>query len=194
MKLKITTAKLPTVYGVFQIIIYKSIKDGLEHVVLLNEANLKRPTLVRIHSQCLTGDVFSSLKCDCRDQLIMSLIKIGRQGGVLIYLNQEGRGIGLINKIKAYALQEKGLDTVEANKKLGFDTDLRDYKIAAQILKDIGILKINLLTNNPDKVKQLRKYGIEVAKTTTLEISPNNINHSYLSTKKSKLGHLLKQV
>ncbi len=191
---RITTAKLPTVYGVFQIIIYKSIKDNLEHVVLLKKKNLNKPTLVRIHSKCLTGDVFSSLKCDCRDQLIMSLTKIGTTGGALIYLNQEGRGIGLTNKIRAYALQEKGLDTIEANKKLGFAPDLRDYKVAADILKNLGISEIALLTNNPDKTDQLRRFGITITESIPLEVIPNDINKSYLKTKKEKLNHKLRMV
>lgn len=190
--IKAASAKLPTLYGTFKIFIYKS-TDCREHVALILGKAPGKIVLTRIHSQCLTGDTFFSLKCDCGDQLKISLEKIQKTGsGILIYLNQEGRGIGLINKIKAYALQEKGHDTVEANKTLGLAVDARDYKIAAYILKDLGILRINLLTNNPDKIKQLKKYGIEIAKTTSLEISPNNINHSYLLTKKDKLGHLLK--
>lgn len=191
---KITSTKLPTIYGVFQLIIYKSINDGLEHAVLVAGKQLKSPTLVRIHSSCLTGDVFSSLKCDCRDQLITSLGKIGKMGGILIYLNQEGRGIGLGNKIKAYALQEKGLDTIEANKKLGLAADNRDYKIATQILKDLKISQAVLMTNNPDKAYQLIKYGIKVTKCISVEIAPNQINKSYLKTKKEKLGHKLNLV
>lgn len=191
---KITSASLPTAYGNFQIIVYKSIKDNFEHVALVKAKNFQEHTLVRIHSQCLTGDVFSSLKCDCRDQLIMSLIKIGQEGGVLIYLSQEGRGIGLTNKIKAYALQDKGYDTVEANKKLGFEADLRDYKIAAQILKDLNIDQIALLTNNPAKIRELKGYGITVAECIPLEVIPNKINKSYLKTKKNKLGHKLNLV
>lgn len=188
---KIASAKLPTSYGRFQIMIYQSVKDKSEHVLLAKGKRLKKPTLVRIHSQCLTGDVFSSLKCDCKEQLHQSLVKIGKQGGVLIYLNQEGRGIGLTNKIKAYKLQEEGLDTVEANKKLGFAEDLRSYKVAAQILKDLNISQITLLTNNPNKVTQLASYGIEVIRCIPIEIAPNHINQSYLKTKKDKLGHKL---
>lgn len=189
--IKIASAQLPTSYGRFQIIIYQSVKDQSEHVVLTRGKRLKKPTLVRIHSQCLTGDVFSSFKCDCKEQLHKSLMKIGKQGGVLIYLNQEGRGIGLTNKIKAYKLQEQGLDTVEANKRLGFAEDLRSYKVAAQILKNLNISQIILLTNNPNKVSQLASYGIEVTRYIPIEIAPNQINKNYLKTKKNKLGHKL---
>lgn len=190
--IKIASAKLPTSYGIFRIIIYKSIKDNLEQVVLLKGESFKKPTLVRIHSQCLTGDVFSSLRCDCSEQLHKSLIKINKaKSGVLIYLNQEGRGIGLANKIKAYALQEKGLDTVEANKHLGLAADLRDYQVASEILKDLKIYKIVLLTNNPDKVSQLTSLGITVTRCAPLEVTPNKTNKGYLRTKKDKLGHKL---
>ena len=200
--IKIVSAKLPTKFGIFEIIVYKGIKDGLEHAVLLRskkftsfkENKYKNPTLVRIHSQCLTGDTFSSLKCDCGEQLMISLKRIGKMGGVLIYLNQEGRGIGFTNKIKAYALQDKGLDTIEANKKLGFAPDLREYKVAAQILKDLGIHQIVLLTNNPDKTSQLMRFGITITKCIPLEVAPNKINKSYLKAKKDKLGHNLKLV
>lgn len=192
---KIASAQLPTTYGKFRIMIYKSIKDGFEHVVLLKGKGPDKSTLVRIHSQCLTGDVFSSLKCDCREQLVEALTKIGQaKKGVLIYLNQEGRGIGLVNKIKAYSLQEKGLDTVEANKRLGLAADLRDYKIAAEILKDLNLSKITLLTNNPDKVNQLTYFGITVTACIPLEVPPNRINKSYLKAKKERMGHKLKLV
>lgn len=189
--IKIASATLPTSYGRFQIMVYQSVKDKSEHVVLAKGKRLKEPTLVRIHSQCLTGDVFSSFKCDCKEQLHKSLIKIGKDGGVLIYLNQEGRGIGLANKIRAYALQEKGFDTIEANQKLGFAADLRDYKVASEILKDLNIYKIALLTNNPHKANQLISFGITVTKCLPLEVTPNKINKSYLKTKKNKLGHKL---
>lgn len=192
--LKIASVTLPTRYGIFQISIYQSSKDSLEHVVLQSGERLKKPTLVRIHSRCLTGDVFSSLKCDCRDQLEMSLKTIDQQGGILIYLNQEGRGIGLGSKIKAYFLQEKGYDTVEANKKLGFAADPRSYKIAAQVLKSLNVNQIVLITNNPDKVNQLESYGITVTGCIPLETTPNSINKSYLKTKKDKLGHKLRLV
>lgn len=192
---RISSANLPTVYGSFKIIIYKSSQDQIEHVVLLKGINFKKSTLVRIHSRCLTGDVFSSLKCDCKDQLRVSLAKIGKaKNGVLIYLNQEGRGIGLVNKIKAYALQETGLDTVQANEQLGFSADARSYKVAAQILRDLNISQISLLTNNPDKVSQLNSFGITVTQCIPLEIAPNQIDKSYLKTKKHKLGHKLRLV
>lgn len=188
-------AVLPTKYGIFKIIIFKSKKDNLEHVALVKGENFRTEVLVRIHSQCLTGDTFSSLRCDCHEQLQQSLIKIGKaKNGVLIYLNQEGRGIGLTNKIKAYSLQEKGFDTISANKQLGLAVDLRNYKIAAQILKNLEISKISLLTNNPDKTNQLRAFGITISKCIPLETIPNKINQKYLKTKKNKLGHNLKLV
>ncbi|MBI3109784.1 GTP cyclohydrolase II [Candidatus Daviesbacteria bacterium] len=193
--MKPASANLPTKYGHFKIFVYQSKKDGREHTVLLKQKNKKDKFLVRIHSQCLTGDTFSSLKCDCRDQLVMSLKKIGKaQNGALIYLNQEGRGIGLTNKIKAYALQDRGLDTIQANKKLGLAADLRDYSVAAEVLKDLGIFQIILLTNNPDKASQLASFGITVKKCIPLEVRPNRINKSYLKTKKEKMGHKLKLV
>lgn len=192
---KMASALLPTTYGIFKIVIYKSVKNGVEHVVLFKGKDIKGPILTRIHSRCLTGDVFSSLRCDCKDQLKKSLIKIGKaKNGVLIYLNQEGRGIGLTNKIKAYALQEKGLDTVDANNALGLPSDARDYLVAADILKDLGIETINLLTNNPDKIDQLAQYGIIINKRIPLEVNPNKKNKSYLKTKKDKLGHKLSLV
>lgn len=194
--INIASATLSTTYGIFQIRIYKSLEDGLEHAVLLKgKGKVLEPALVRIHSQCLTGEAFTSLRCDCRKQLIKSLTEIGKaKSGCLIYLNQEGRGIGLANKIKAYALQEKGYDTIEANEQLGFAADLRSYEVAAQILKDLNICKINILTNNPDKVTQLENFGIEIFKTIPLEIKPNSIDIHYLKTKKYKLGHKLKLV
>lgn len=193
--INIASTTLSTTYGIFQIRIYKSLEDGLEHAVLLKGKKIREPALVRIHSQCLTGEVFTSLRCDCREQLIKSLTEIGKaKSGVLIYLNQEGRGIGLANKIKAYALQESGLDTVEANEQLGFAADPRSYEVAAQILKELNICKINILTNNPDKVAQLENFGIIINKTIPLEIKPNPIAISYLKTKKYKLGHKLKLV
>lgn len=189
---KTAQAALPTKYGTFTIIVYKT-HDGCEHVVLTKPGNKKQPLLVRIHSQCLTGDTFLSLKCDCREQLHESMKMIQAKGsGLIIYLNQEGRGIGLTNKIKAYRLQEKGLDTVEANEALGFAPDARDYKIAAAILRDLDIGKIILLTNNPGKINQLNEYDITVVKRTPLQVKPNDINKSYLLTKKRKLGHKLK--
>ncbi|MDO8577169.1 MAG: GTP cyclohydrolase II [Candidatus Daviesbacteria bacterium] len=192
---KVASATLPTTYGVFKIVIYRSLEDGLEHAVLIKGQNFTGPVLARIHSQCLTGESFSSLRCDCKDQLIKALTKIGKsKNGVLIYLSQEGRGIGLGNKIKAYALQEKGLDTIEANEQLGFAADPRSYRVAAQILKDLKIKQINLLTNNPDKISQLKKFGIKVKNAIPLEIAPNPIDLRYLKTKKNKMGHKLRLV
>lgn len=193
--MKLAKAILPTEYGTFEVLVYKSKKDGLEHTVLLRKSKSNAPFLVRVHSSCQTGDIFSSLKCDCRDQLVLSLKKIGKaKNGALIYLNQEGRGIGLTNKIKAYALQDQGFDTIQANKKLGLKTDLRNYSIAAHILKDLKIRNIILLTNNPDKISQLNKHGIKVVKSERLEAPPNKINKNYLKIKKDQLGHKLSLV
>ena len=193
--MKLASANLPTKYGHFKILIYQSKEDQREHAVLVKGKNLNRqPILVRIHSQCLTGDTFLSLRCDCKEQLHQSMKLIQQKAqGVIIYLNQEGRGIGLINKIKAYRLQEQGFDTVEANKALHVPSDARDYQIAAQILQDLGISEVLLLTNNPIKIGQLQKYGIKV-KRIPLEVKPHNLNLSYLQTKKKKLKHMLKRV
>ena len=189
------SAYLPTKYGNFQISIYTSKPDNLEQVVLTMGDIKKQPTLVRLHSQCFTGDTLLSLRCDCRDQLVKSLKMISKKGdGVLIYLNQEGRGIGLLNKIKTYALQEKHIDTVEANRALRLAIDAREYQTAAGILKKLGITRINLLTNNPDKIKQLEKNGITITKRLSIETKPNKFNQFYLSTKKHKLGHKLTKV
>lgn len=186
---------LPTVYGTFKLLVYTSLLDKSEHAVLLINSASDQEYLIRVHSKCLTGDTFFSLRCDCREQLHKSMELVSRAGkGAILYLNQEGRGIGLTNKIKAYALQDQGFDTVEANQSLGLPVDARQYKIAAEILKDLGILKINLLTNNPDKEKQLTHFGINILKTILLEIKPNDYNKSYLATKKRKLSHHLKLV
>lgn len=194
--MKPAQAILPTEYGTFQIIIYQSKKDQREHAVLVKGEILNRqPVVVRIHSQCLTGDTFLSLRCDCREQLHRSMKMIQQKGqGVIIYLNQEGRDTGLTNKIKAYSLQDAGFDTVEANEQLGLPVDPRSYEEASLILKNLKISQIILMTNNPDKVHQLKKYGITVVKCIPLEIAPNQINKSYLKTKKEKLGHKLKLV
>jgi 3,4-dihydroxy 2-butanone 4-phosphate synthase / GTP cyclohydrolase II len=191
---KTASSLLPTVYGKFQILVYRSVTDNLEHVALVM-GKIKAQMLVRIHSQCLTGDTLGSLTCDCGQQLKKSLELIKKaKSGVLLYLNQEGRGIGLTNKIKAYAKQNLGMDTVEANQDLGFGSDERDYKIAADILKDLKIQNISLLTNNPDKVHGLQTHGIKVLKQLPLEIKPNTTSRKYLSTKKMKLGHNLNLV
>lgn len=193
--MKIASSLLPTKYGLFHIIIYKSLIDDREHAVLSMSSVKNGPTLTRIHSQCLTGDTLLSLKCDCREQLHQSMKIISQnKNGLIIYLNQEGRDIGLSNKIKAYYLQDKGLDTVEANEALGFAPDARDYKIAADILKDIGISKVILLTNNPNKIQQLNSYGITIQSQIPLEVSPTALNKEYLRIKKQKLGHLLESI
>jgi 3,4-dihydroxy 2-butanone 4-phosphate synthase/GTP cyclohydrolase II len=191
---RVAEAKLPTKYGDFTAIAYKSDLDPDEHLALvMGNLSTRKPALVRVHSECLTGDVFSSLRCDCGDQVMLALKLIAEEGrGVLLYMRQEGRGIGFHNKLSAYALQDKGLDTVEANLSLGFEPDLRDYGIGAQILADLGLHKIRLLTNNPKKVIGLEGYGLKVVATVPIIIPPNPHNRRYLETKQKKLGHLLK--
>lgn len=188
------TAILPTRYGdEFKLIVYENDVDDLKHVALVKgDLQAKDAVLVRVHSECLTGDVFGSLRCDCGDQLHNAMEIIHREGtGVIVYMHQEGRGIGLVNKVKAYELQEHGRDTVEANIELGFKEDLRDYGIGAQILVDLGVKKIRLLTNNPKKVIGLEGYGMTISERIPIEIVPNKVNVRYLKTKKEKLGHLL---
>lgn len=186
--------KLPTEYGVFNAIVYSNEVDQKEHVALVKgKLDTTQPVLVRVHSECLTGDVFHSRRCDCGPQLEAALKQIDEAGsGVLLYMRQEGRGIGLVNKLKAYALQEQGYDTVEANNKLGFAADLRDYGIGAQILKDLGITQMKLLTNNPKKIKGIEGYGLEVVERMPIQMVANEDNLQYMQTKKQKMGHLLK--
>jgi len=189
---KVTT-KLPTAFGEFVVHLYSSEIDSHDHIALVKgDVTTGEPTLVRVHSQCLTGDIFGSLRCDCGEQLRAAMHKINDNGkGVVLYMRQEGRGIGLENKLKAYNLQDEGKDTVEANEALGFKPDLRYYGVGAQILCDLGIRKIRLLTNNPKKIVGITGYGLEVVERVNIEVPPNKVNAKYLATKRDKLGHLL---
>jgi 3,4-dihydroxy 2-butanone 4-phosphate synthase/GTP cyclohydrolase II len=191
---RVAEAKLPTRYGDFKIIAYKSDIDADQHLALvLGDIKTDQPVIVRVHSECLTGDVFGSLRCDCGEQVKMAMERIAAEKrGVFLYMRQEGRGIGIHNKISAYSLQDKGLDTVEANIELGFEPDLRDYGIGAQILADLGLHSIKLLTNNPKKVIGLEGYGLKVMEQMPIIVPSNPHNQRYLETKKNKMGHLLK--
>ncbi len=183
--------KLPTEYGNFELIPFRQKSNGMEHVALIKgEFTEDEPVLLRVHSSCVTGDIFGSKRCDCGQQLHEAMLKIEKEGkGALIYMNQEGRGIGLFNKIKAYKLQEEGMDTVEANLELGFEDDERDYGVGAQIIRELGIRKIRLMTNNPVKRVGLEGYGLEIVENVPLEIEPNEHNQFYMKTKKLRMGH-----
>lgn len=185
--------KLPTAYGEFDLIPFRQKSNGMEHVALIKGSWKKdEPVLVRVHSSCVTGDIFGSYRCDCGTQLHQAMRMIEKEGkGALVYMNQEGRGIGLFNKIHAYKLQEEGLDTVDANIELGFEPDERDYGVGASILREIGVSKMRLITNNPIKRKGLEGYGLEVVENIALEIEPNQHNEFYLQTKRDKMGHLI---
>lgn len=179
-------------HGEFQLKVFSNLLDNYQHLALIHgEIDPEKPCLVRVHSECLTGDLFGSQRCDCGWQLHTALEEIGKSGGVLVYLRQEGRGIGLVNKIKAYALQDQGMDTVEANQELGFSPDQRDYAVAAQILQYLGVKKMTLLTNNPKKVEGLAEWGCELADRKSIQMAPTEENRAYLKAKREKLGHLL---
>lgn len=190
---RVAEARLPTKYGEFTAIAYKSSVDVGEHIALtMGQWEVDEPILVRIHSECLTGDVFGSLRCDCGEQIELALKILGREGkGVFLYMRQEGRGIGLHNKIKAYSLQDNGLDTVDANRKLGFEPDLRHYGIGAQMLQDLGVGKLRLLTNNPRKIVGLSGFDLEIVERVPVEASVNDENRTYLRTKRARMGHIL---
>ena len=190
---RVAEARLPTKYGDFKAIAYRSSVDPGEHIALtIGEWSPDQPVLVRIHSECMTGDVFGSLRCDCGQQVELALTALSKEGaGVFLYMRQEGRGIGLHNKIKAYSLQESGLDTIEANRTLGFDADMRHYDIGGQILRDLGVSKLRLLTNNPRKVVGISGFGIDIVERIPVEAPVNDENRAYLRTKKLRMGHIL---
>jgi 3,4-dihydroxy 2-butanone 4-phosphate synthase/GTP cyclohydrolase II len=189
---RVDEAELPTIYGDFRVVAYRTLIDSREHIALVRgQPRPDEPVLVRVHDQCITSDVFGSLRCDCGQQKDAAMRRIAREGGVFLYMDQEGRGIGLHNKIRAYALQDQGLDTVEANLALGFPADKREYGIGCQILVDLGVGKMRLLTNNPVKRSGLEAYGLSIVERVPLIVEPNKHNERYLETKRTKLGHLL---
>ncbi|MBI4368539.1 MAG: bifunctional 3,4-dihydroxy-2-butanone-4-phosphate synthase/GTP cyclohydrolase II [Candidatus Omnitrophica bacterium] len=191
---RITEADIPTETGIWKMKLYRSLVDGLEHIALVKGEISEAPTMVRVHSECFTSEVFGSLRCDCREQLTAAMEMIEKEKrGVLLYIRQEGRGIGLANKLKAYQLQDQGLDTVEANEELGFKPDLREYGTGAQILKDLGLYEIRLLTNNPRKIVGLEGHGLKVVERIQLEMPPHIHNEKYLKAKREKMGHLFGQ-
>jgi GTP cyclohydrolase II len=194
---RVVEARIPTRFGgPFLAVAYENDVDSYTHLALVKgEIDPEQPVLVRVHSECLTGDVFGSLRCDCGNQLAGAMTMIEREGrGVLLYLRQEGRGIGLVNKLKAYQLQDQGYDTVEANQRLGFKSDLRDYGIGAQILRDLGVRRMRLMTNNPKKIIALEGYDLEVVERVPVESPANQANADYLHTKQQKMGHILHQL
>lgn len=190
---QVAKAKMPTKYGEFTIYGYEDKINGEQHLALVKgDISGNEPVLCRVHSKCLTGDTLGSTRCDCGEQYAAAMKRIQKEGrGVLLYMAQEGRGIGLLNKLKAYELQDKGLDTVEANVALGFDEDLRDYDIAVQMLKDLGLKKLRLLTNNPDKIEQLTAYGMEIVERVPIQMEASKHDIFYLKTKQEKMGHIV---
>jgi len=191
---RVVETEIPTGHaGSFKVIVYENDMEDLQHIALIKgEIDPEKPILVRVHSECLTGDIFGSLRCDCGEQLHKAMEMMDQEGsGVLLYVRQEGRGIGLVNKLKAYVLQDQGYDTVEANEKLGFKADLRDYGIGAQVLADLGVRKMRLITNNPKKIVGLEGYGLSVVEQVPIQIAPNPHNRCYLECKRLKMGHYL---